>query len=229
MSGIVVVARTLNEERYIERFIRGYEWADHIVLCDGGSTDKTLELAIKHPKVLWLKFDKQVVLQPSGRVMNPENAHANTAIDAARHLNADWIVLDDCDCVPNYLLREQARDIIYGNPTGEIYAYRLYMWKRDFYFPSMMVGKSLWAWNLKQINITANEKKDPFDIEYIHPHNWQSPRTELELPLCLLHDGWPDDARIEEKMKRYEAWGRPQVYPLDAFGPAELLPEYAHE
>lgn len=226
---IVVIARTLNEERYIERFLRGYEWADHIVLMDGGSTDRTMEIAIKHPKVLWLKFDKQVVLQPSGRVMNPENGHANALMHAASMLRPDWIVMDDCDCVPNYLLREQARTLIESESLNEIFAYRLYMWKREFYFPKMMVGKSLWAWRPDRVSIRGNEAKDPFDIEYIHQFNWQSPRDELELPLCLLHDGWPDDARIEEKMKRYESWGRPQIYPLDAFGPAELLPEYARE
>ena len=228
MIAILVIARCLNEERFIERFLGGYDWAQGILLADGGSTDRTLEIARCHPKVIIRHFDSQVALA-NGMTMNPENAHAQFLFNEAYRLRPDWIIYDDMDCVPNRRLRERARRIIVRSPHPEIHAYRLYLWMQTQYLPKMMAGQSLWAWKPSAVTISTALEKDPFDMEYRHSQNWQSPRLNLKLPLCLLHDGWTDEARLQEKMARYAAWGRPQTHPLDFYGPAEPLPEYAHE
>lgn len=228
MTRIVVIARCLNEERFIERFLRGYDWADAILLSDGGSTDQTLNIASRHEKVVVAPFTNQVKL-PNGMKMNPENAHAAFLFAEAMKLSPDWVVYDDCDCVPNALLREQARSIIESCSYPEIHAYRLYLWMQTQWLPKMLVGQSLWAWKPSEITISSTLEKDPFDMEYKHSHGWTSARLNLDLPLCLLHDGWTDETRVNEKMARYAAWGRPQTPPLDFYGPAEPLPEYAKE
>ena len=92
-----------------------------------------------------------------------------------------------------------------------------------------MVGKSLWAWRPSEMRVTSDLSKDPFEMEYSSTRGWSAPTLELEPPLCLLHDGWTDLERVQDKLDRYASWGRKQKYPLEAFGPAAPLPEYAHE
>lgn len=225
---ILVIARCLNEERFLPRFLLGYDWADGILLADGGSTDDTLRIAAAHPKVEVLNFPGRENY-PDGRWMNPENAHAQFLFDHAEARHPDWIVYDDMDCVPNALLRARARTILESETLPQVNAYRLYLWLQRWHFPSMLVGKSLWAWKPSAMRITSDISQDPFNMEYKSSRGWQAPTRELELPLCLLHDGWTDVERVDAKMARYASWGRPQIYPLQAFGPAEPLPEYAHE
>lgn len=230
---IYIIARALNEERHITRFLRGYEWADKIMISDGGSSDNTVRIARRHPKVEVRKFRRRVKCPENHTLwMNPESAHFNHLINWLHEDELpDWVVYDDVDCVPTETLRKLARDV-FGMQTDRVHqllAYRLYLWGRSHYFPQLNeVGQSLWAWRPDKMDLRGDET-DPFQIAFLNYDETPEHKYFLNAPLCLLHDGWPDEHAVQEKMRRYAAWGKPQLYPLESCGPLESLPNWAHE
>ena len=60
---IVVIARTRNEKKNIASFIQSYQWADRILVADGGSEDETVWLASQMNKTKVRKFDKKIELE----------------------------------------------------------------------------------------------------------------------------------------------------------------------
>ena len=107
---IVVAARCLNESDNIERFVRGYDFADHIVISDGGSTDDSVSKLSKYRKVHVIPFDEFEM--HNGHRWNPDNLHIRHSIDEAMKFDPTWLIMDDMDCVPNRILRLGARDIL---------------------------------------------------------------------------------------------------------------------
>lgn len=222
---ITVMVRTLNEVEHIERFCRWYDFADKILVADGGSTDGTIELAQKYDYVEIRKFLDKIEL-PDGSFMNPESRHANFLIDWAKEDGAEWVILDDCDCVPNSHLYKAARDILREAQLPVVNVRRLHLWMKTQYFPKMGKAASLWAWQPNKVHIYGEDRKDlGIQIRGIPD---ESGRVDVEPPYCLLHDIYPDEATVERKLSRYEAWGMPQDNPLDwQYAPAEPLPEWA--
>ncbi len=223
---IVVAVRCYNEEKNIERFLRGYDFADVIVVSDGGSTDKSLELLSNRDKVKLIHFDQRENL--NGEIWNPDNPHINFVLDAAKSENPDWLIFDDMDDVPNYLLREQARGIFEACDKPQVNAFRLYMWGDGHYFPHMNRSfdpayRSLWAWNPKEINIGADLAQHHGTIIGTAANN-----LGIDTPLCLLHKSWHPDT-IDKKVARYNKlnihMGRPESFA----GEPLPLPEWARE
>lgn len=228
---IVTVTKTLNEERNIAHFCAAYEWADMILIADGGSEDDTLEIAGHFPNVHTRDFDKRVDL-PDGSFMNPEPEHLNFIIEWAIQENADWIILDGADCWPNPALERDARGILEKAREPAVHLHRLYLWGQDEYFPKYNRKRfALWAWRPGKLTIACEEngKTTCFDA----PMLGIEPNRALNLPMppyCCLHHFAPDEATVQFKMKRYAAWGHPQVHPLESiYAPARPLPGWVYE
>lgn len=99
---IVVTVPCLNEEFFARKFCERHQWADIIVVSDGGSTDKTLDIVREFPNVRVAPFreKKRFKGDPDG-FMNPEGRHFNQAVQAARLFDPDWIVFEAMDQYPN--------------------------------------------------------------------------------------------------------------------------------
>ena len=80
---ISAVINTLNEEKNIERCLETLSWVDEIVVCDDGSTDKTLEIA--------KKFGAKIYHHKSAGFVE---AARNFAVRLAQ---GDWILVIDAD------------------------------------------------------------------------------------------------------------------------------------
>ena len=220
---IIVICRTRNEAKNIDRFCQSYQWADAILIADGGSTDKTVQKALAYPNVQVKRFREQVC--QNGYWRNPHGRHINFMIDWAKSKLADWIIFDDCDCVPTTALQEQARIILEAISENVVMLYRLYVWGNDQYFPEMnKPGQSLYAWRAS-VSVRASED-DPWQ----HTMEWPDcTELRLEQPLCCLHYYCPDEKTVERKLEFYRKSGEQKnaAHPLKVNGPLEELPEWA--
>ena len=225
---IVVIVRTLNEQRNIEPFCSSYVWADKVLVADGGSTDNTVEFASLYDFVEVRTFPD--IREKNGHHFNPQGEHLNFLIDwAIKEEKADWIIFDDCDCLPNYALKERGRLLIETanyNDYEAVFLYRLYIWGPNNYFPQLNEpGQSLWAWRAN-----ANIRGAINNETALHVMNIPPPekRFYIEPPICLLHYSWPDEKAVRAKMEYYRAVEERDIEsPLVFAGPLEELPDYA--
>lgn len=230
---IVVAVRCYNEEKNIERFLKGYDFADKIIISDGGSTDQSLDIINKaqfswdYPEIELLHFDQFEIVD--GIRWNPDAPHMNFVLNRAKECNPDWIIFDDMDDVPNYLLRKDGRRVLGMSDKPQINAFRLYMWGQDQYYPKMnnyfdTDYRSLWAWKPNEVDIKADES-----IRHGTIIGTIGDVYKIELPMCLLHRSWQPES-IDAKVDKYNKIGLPMNNPRDGtFGQPEPLPDYARE
>lgn len=106
---ITPVILTLDEASNLARTLDGLAWASDIILVDSGSTDSTLEIASKYPRVR--------VFQ---RAFDTHANQWNFAISQAS-MTADWILALDADYVLPDAFVEELRNL---NPGAGTAGYR---------------------------------------------------------------------------------------------------------
>jgi glycosyltransferase involved in cell wall biosynthesis len=217
---IIALVRTLNEERNIARFCRSYAWADKILCADGGSTDKTVEIAQSFSNVEVRPFYERV-LGENGTWRNPEGKHINFLINWAKEENCDWMTLEDCDCFPTKKLQDVGKLIfVEAEELGHkcVKLQRIYLYDMDKWFSRNKTNIN-WAWK-PETNIYVDEN-DPWGIITLNV-----PETGYTLfpPLAVLHDFSPTPEIGQKKMDFYNKTGRMSVLPSipEVFG--ELSP-----
>jgi glycosyltransferase involved in cell wall biosynthesis len=204
---ISILVRTRNEHRNIERFCRGYEWADNILVADGGSTDDTIELASKFPNVKVRNYPVRVY-GDNNLWRNPEGRHINFLIEWGRDLGSDWMVLDDCDSFPTNDLRTAGRSVFEQADASGMYgilAFHLYLYGSDQWFLNSIRpdGRFIWAWRT-HTNLHAQPQHDWGIVLNNVPKN----NLELDPPKCLLHDFCPTPEITQEKVDFYNNSGK---------------------
>ena len=224
---IVVAARCYNEIKNVERFVRCYNFADVLVVSDGGSTDGSIEFLEKQEKVRLFHFGEFEIV--NGYRWNPDAPHMNFVLDRALTYDPDFLIFDDMDDVPNRLLQDNARNLIENCEQDQIHGFRLYMWGDDQYFPTMNnyfdpLYRSLWGWFPSRVNIWADPLVRHGTLVGINADSSMG----LELPMCLLHRSWNPET-IQADVDRYNAIGLPMEHPLEFAGIPEKLPDFAHE
>ena len=232
---IIATTRTRNEAANVERFCDAYKWADQVLIADGGSQDNTVKLANRFKNVIVKDFHERAYPNEEDKSIwiNPHGKQINFLIDWAKDEGADWIIFDDCDCVPSYAMRDNGRKIFkYAeeNSKQAIFAYRIYMYLEDQYFPKMNEpGQSIWAWH-KDLDIRAEESEFRHNILGIPDMNsWRG--YPLEIPVALLHRSWPGEEEIQRKITFYGQVypDKKTLHPLQFAGPPAPLPEWARE
>lgn len=223
---VVTIVRTLNEQRNIERFCKQYDFSDKILISDGGSTDKTKQIAHQFPNVEIRDFLDRIPLPGNTALtFTHEPRQINDSISWAKTYNPDWIIYDDCDCWPNKDLKQAARKVLEVTPAAKVFAYRLYLYKKSFYFPDMNdPGQILWAWRPKDCAVYANEEDPTEQNLVIDPHPVEE---KLSYPYVLLHNFAQDNTHIAKKMQWYAWKNKPQQNPLQSCGRLERRPEWA--
>lgn len=233
---ISVVVRTHNEERNLEKFVKAYhDWVDYIFIQDDESDDRTylLDIMRDYPKayVHWY-YGERIIRKTITRAY--QHIQLNRLIERAEGMKSDWIIMDDCDSIPNKNLRLAGRDIIEACDKNFIYIPKVTFYKDQGWFPKFAIPKDhwstcLWAWKAdKGFRFEdVGERSQyftPIDDEKIQ---------RLAPPFSALHCPWPNDDVIMEKRIRYtEIYG--QAYskfdPLMFAGPLDPnIPEWAVE
>lgn len=223
---IVVAVRCYNESKNIDRFMRGYDFADEIVVSDGGSTDDSVSILQKYPKVRLFHFSEQETI--NGETWNLDAPHMNFVLDKAKELDPDLLIFDDMDCVPNENLRRDARDMLKFTIHPQINVFRLYLWGDEKYFPYMNRHfdyryTSLWAWKPRELDIRADMSVRHGTLLGLQPEVYN-----IVQPYCLLHKSWNPET-VEKKIDRYNKLGLPMEHPLSFAGEPAELPNWAHE
>jgi len=98
-----VIIVTFNEEAFIEECLRSVVWADEIIVVDGHSTDRTVEIA--------RRYTDHVVIRPNE--INPE-INKNFGIAQA---TGDWILCLDADERVEGVLREEIQQVLSRAPA----------------------------------------------------------------------------------------------------------------
>lgn len=224
---IVVAVRCYNESRHIDRFMQGYDFADAIVVSDGGSEDDSVSKLKQYSKVKLFHFTERETRH--GYTWNPDAPHMNFVLEKAKELEPDWLIFDDMDCIPNQALRNHARLII-GTAVGyQLNVFRLYLWgDTGKFFPQMNDNfnpkyTSLWAWRPDKVNIYADLSVRHGTLKGLH----ENPQN-VDLPMSLLHKSWYPET-INEKVLRYNKLGLPMKHPLEFAGELAPLPDWAKE
>jgi glycosyltransferase involved in cell wall biosynthesis len=238
---IIVLVRTRDEEHRIAQFCKSYKDADMILVADGGSLDDTVLIAQTFPNVRVKHYPGRIRLEKD-HWRNNDSDHVNWLISWAKGYNPDWLILDDCDCRPNFLLKQGYRKILSETDQDFVMAVRFYVWGLDEHFPEMaMPGEehdiyepSLWAWR-GNIDFWTVDVPPAFtfrigelDVKDLH---FDAKTLDLFPPYCLIHFSWDNEERVIKKVKTYRESGfiPTQLYPLDFAGPLEPLPDFIRE
>lgn len=116
---------TFNSAQTLRRSLESVKDFAEIIVCDGGSTDATLEIA--------KEYGCKIIFQDA-RLKNPDNrindfaGARNQCLDAATY---DWFLYIDSDEAISEGLREEIGDIVVSNTNIYIYETPLGLWIGD--------------------------------------------------------------------------------------------------
>ena len=97
---VSIVIPTFNEEKNIEDCLKSASWAEEIIVVDGGSTDKTREIADRY----------------TAQILVTENAPAETQrLKGLKRIKNEWFFLLDADERVSEKLQKQIQEAI-GSP-----------------------------------------------------------------------------------------------------------------
>lgn len=236
---LIATIRTLNEENNIEKCCRSYaQFCDKVLIADGGSHDKTVEIASSMPKTLVRKFETMVECE-NGIMRNPDYLHLQFLWDWAIDEGADWIISQDCDQRPNKFLKQDARTFLENTNKDFLLVTQIFLWGKDSYFPDlskrgrfMMLG--LWAWRAN-IHLKAIDKMPHFEFSFDGENSIDLDKSEQVLrifpPYCYMHYGWETEEQTNSHVKYYRESGliKDMLHPLDFGGRVEPLLDWMIE
>jgi glycosyltransferase involved in cell wall biosynthesis len=235
---IVACIRTLNEEDHIQKCCEAYQFCDQILIADGGSTDRTVEIAKFYPKVEVRYFTKMVECS-NGIWRNPDGEHLQFLYDWAVAEGADWTIAQDCDQRPNKYLKENIRDILSISVKDFILVTQIYVIGGDAYLPRLSRDgdtwwQGLWAWRTN-IHLKVIDRMPHFEFSLDGVKSFDVPKLNrhqtLLPPYCFMHFGWETEDMIQKHLEYYRKSNLiPQMrHPLSFGGMPEPLLEWMIE
>ena len=186
---ISVIITTFNEEMNIEDCIRSVLWADEILVVDSLSTDRTVELARRHPvKLLEREYFGSA-------------AQKNWSMDRVEH---DWVLILDAD---ERLTEELALEILRLLVEGpQFFGY--FLRRRN-----IVLGKVIRhsGWSTDKVIRFFHRGHGRYPDRRVHADlDIEGPTPVLRNP--LLHYTFRSLDQYWEKLRNYAEWGAAQGF-----------------
>lgn len=227
---VVIGTRCLNEESLLPVFLANFDFPYTdvtIVIADGGSIDRSKEIALSDPRVTWYDFPERVPGK-NGGWRNPEGKHMNFLIDKCEALKPDWLWITETDAIPNLNLQKAVPDILAemeARKEGLLQTWLCYVAPGSKeHYPNLMQGPGYTAWKPG-----AGRANDKLDFEGQGDlHVLSSVSNALSKEFSRIHLTWETEELIERKTAFYkEVHGLDTGHPDTRCGPREALPEWA--
>lgn len=193
---IICITPVKNEAWILDRFLKcASTWADHIVIADQGSTDGSLEIIQRYPKVRLVEAPCQEFNM--GKMRQALLATARTfpgpkiiiSLDADEALSANWKGSSEWDSIkaakPGTILRFQWVNLM---PDGDS------VWIPE---PDILMGF---------VDDGSPYEEVPIDEPRV-PCSSNSPSLLLK-DIRVLHYQYTDWRRMQSKQRWYQAWER---------------------
>src|SRR5207237_759323 len=185
---LTVVIPTLNEEGQIASALESLRWADEVIVADGGSSDRTVELA---------RGGGAAVIEVRGKSIG---AQRNAAIAQARN---EWVLALDADERVTGALREELGRVL-ATPAHEAYRVRC-----ENYFLGRERKRGRWG---RDWHVRLFRRGRRFSEDRVHERLEAIPDVgDLRAP--LRHVPYRDLTHHLEKMIVYARWGAPPPPP----------------
>ncbi|SEM20438.1 Glycosyltransferase involved in cell wall bisynthesis [Chryseobacterium taichungense] len=179
VSGLII---TYNEEKNIQEVLECFDFCDEIIVVDSFSTDKTVEIAQKFPKVRVIQnrfedFTKQ----------------RNIALDAAKN---DWVLfLDGDERITAPLKKEIIEELKKPVPKDAYYFYRkFYFAEKPIHYSGTQTDKNFRLFRKSKARYITGKKVH----ETLHVNG-----TTSEMKNKLLHFSVNDYESYKTKMIHY--------------------------
>jgi hypothetical protein len=223
---IVVGMRCLNEEDQLPVALANYPFADAIVIADGGSTDRSKEIALADPRVVWRDFPVRVPGKNQGW-RNPEGSHMQFLINQCEALSPDWVWLTEVDVFPALNLQREARSVLTRLNEEQCHlltTWLLYIAPDGFsHYPATMLGPGSTAWHPGMATVNSNADFEGQGEMDIHAG---TPRS-LSKDFGRIHLTWETEELIQRKQAFYRDVHGWDIKHPDINYAREPLPEWA--
>jgi len=184
---LTVVIPTLNEEGQIAAALEALRWADEVIVADGGSTDRTVELARSHGAAVIEVRGESIGLQ------------RNAAIARARN---EWVLALDADERVTDALREELARVL-AAPAHEAYRVRC-----QNYFLGRERSRGRWG---RDWHVRLFRRHRRFSEQRVHEH-LEAVHDVGEMRGPILHVPYRDLTHHLEKMIVYARWGARELH-----------------
>jgi glycosyltransferase involved in cell wall biosynthesis len=183
---VTVIIPALNEAGLIRAAVEALSWADEIIVADGGSTDRTAELAGE--------AGAKVIVVCGGTIASQRNA----GIAAAHNC---WILALDADERVSDQLRTEIAAVVEA-PRHEAYRIRF----RNFYLGREM-RHGRWG---NEYHVRLFRSNLRFQERSVH-ETLQTVADVGSLLASIEHSPYRDLGHHLEKMTRYARWGAEEL------------------
>ncbi|MEO7085095.1 MAG: glycosyltransferase family 2 protein [Gemmatimonadaceae bacterium] len=186
---VTVVIPTLNEAAQIHDAVADLDWADEVIVIDGGSSDGTADIAAAAGAQTLVVRNETIAAQ------------RNAGIAAARNR---WVLALDTDERVSSQLRIELGQIVAGlNPTHA--AYRM-KFRNNYLGRELKYGPWGRDWHIR---LFTNERRYVCNRVHEHLEDIDDVGTLTGL---IIHDPYRDIAHHVTKIVKYARWGADDLH-----------------
>ncbi|UCG62697.1 MAG: glycosyltransferase family 2 protein [Candidatus Zixiibacteriota bacterium] len=189
MNPVSVVVISKDEEKNIGRCLQSVSWADEIVVVDGGSTDRTLDIAREF---------NAIIINRSWSGYGPAKQQG------VNRATSDWILSIDADEEVSPKLRDEIKDVV--NLDGDVAGYYI---RRKTLFLGRWIKHC--GWYPDYILRLFRKSRGDFNDAVVHEKVCVNGRLK-HLESELLHYSYPTLEDYFRKFNWYTTLGAEEAY-----------------